>query len=409
MPDMIYTPDTRSDRSGQPPEMVSEMTVRTKRPTWWKGIIFALLLGLVVAGMVYAALFLRSKEGPKLVPTTTRAISVAVMTAQPGGSFSLEEKFTGLAQPRRTSQLGFSSGGRIIALNADVGDRVARGRTLAKLDTRGLNAQLGSSQAVIEEARAAHALALSTVERQRTLMERGHVSQQRVDEAEAQANTSLARIEAAKARAETLRIAIDLARIKAPFTGVITKRFVDEGAIAGPGTPVFELVETGHLEARIGVPASVAAKLKMGNIYTLSTDVGDVEAKLRSVTGVIERGQRTIATVFDIIDNEKLPAGAIVRLSIKRDVEEDGVWVPVKALSAASRGLWTVYVVRPDADGWVALSQPVEMVHSEGDRAYVRGTLKSGDRIITEGLQRITPGMSVVPREEVSADNSDQG
>lgn len=409
MPDMIYTSDNRIDSSDHQQEIASEMTVRTKRPTWWKGIIFTLLLGLVVAGMVYAALFLRSEEGPKLVPATSRAISVSVMTLEPGGSFNLEEKFTGLAEARRSSQLGFASGGRIIALSADVGDRVAQGRTLAKLDTRGLNAELGSSQAVIEEARAAHALALSTVERQRILMERGHVSQQRVDEAEAQANTSLARIEAAKARAETLRIAIDLARIKAPFTGVITKRFVDEGAIAGPGTPVFELVETGHLEARIGVPASVAATLKTGNTYTLTTNAGDVEAKLRSVTGVIERGQRTEAAIFDILDNDSLPAGAIVRLSVERDVEEDGVWVPVKALSAASRGLWTVYVVRPDEHGWVALSQPVEMVHSEGDKAYVRGTLKSGDKIITEGLQRITPGMSVVPREEVSADNSDQG
>ena len=101
MPDMIYTSDNRADGDGQPPEMMNEMAVRTKRPTWWKGIIFLLLLGLVVAGMVYAALFLRSEEGPKLVPTTTRAISVSVMTAQPGGSFSLEEKFTGLAEPRR--------------------------------------------------------------------------------------------------------------------------------------------------------------------------------------------------------------------------------------------------------------------------------------------------------------------
>ena len=54
--------------------------------------------------------------------------------------------------------------------------------------------------------------------------------------------------------------------------------------------------------------------------------------------------------------------------------------MPVKALSAASRGLWTVYVADPSGDGWTAVPRPVEMVHSEGDRAYVRGPIQPGER-----------------------------
>ena len=79
----------------------------------------------------------------------------------------------------------------------------------------------------------------------------------------------------------------------------------------------------------------------------------------------------------------------------------------MKALSAASRGLWTVYVAAPSGDGWTAVPRPVEMVHSEGDRAYVRGPIQPGERVIVDGLQRITPGMPVTPRDSQRANLTD--
>tara|TARA_R110002073_G_scaffold137248_2_gene286194 strand:- start:1847 stop:2731 length:885 start_codon:yes stop_codon:yes gene_type:complete len=294
-------------------------------------------------------------------------------------------------------------------MSADVGDRVKQGATLARLDTRSLGAQLASADAMVEEARAAHSLALNTVERQRTLKLQGHVSQQRVDEAEAQANTSMARIEAARAQADTLRVQIDLARITAPFDGVVTARMVDEGAIAAPGTPILELVETGHLEARIGLPAISAARLVPGEMYKLVADTGTVEAKLRTVTGVIDADRRTVAAMFDIENSGDLAVGAVVRLSMEREINEPGFWVPVKAMSTASRGLWTVFVAAPSEHGWRAEPRPVEMVHSEGGRGFVRGPVQEGERVIVDGLQRIAPGMPVEPRDATSAVTPNEG
>ena len=250
---------------------------------------------------------------------------------------------------------------------------------------------------------------MSTVDRQRTLKLQGHVSQQRVDEAEAQANTSLARIEAARAQADTLRVQIDLARITAPFDGVVTARMVDEGAIAAPGTPILELVEAGRLEARIGLPAISAARLVPGETYKLVADTGTVDAKLRTVTGVIDADRRTVAAMFDIENSGDLAVGAVVRLSMEREIDEPGFWVPVKAMSTASRGLWTVLVAAPSEHGWRAEPRPVEMVHSEGGRGFVRGPVQEGDRVIVDGLQRIAPGMPVVPRDATSADTPNEG
>lgn len=370
---------------------------RDVRPTWLKGIAFLVILGLATGGLVYGAFAMRSKEGPKVAVAAPEPLTVEVADIEVATTFELEEGYAGLATASRTSQLGFSSGGRIDAINVRVGDRVTAGATLAKLDIRALGAQLASANAVVEEARASHRLALDTVERQRTLRQQGHVSSQRVDEAEAQAATAAARIEAARAQADTLRVQIDLARITAPYDGVITNRFADEGAIAGPGLPLLEVVETGKLEARIGVPSAAVSSLEPGKEYMLQSDAGAVPATLRSVTGVVSTSQRTVAAVFDFTQPDAIPAGCVVRLNLPRTIEEGGFWVPLKALTSASRGLWTIYVAVPSGSGTRAEGRLVEMIYSTGDRAYVRGPMKPNDRVIIDGLHRITPGVPVTP------------
>lgn len=373
-------------------------TDRTARPSFLKGLLF---IGVIAVGVALLAIFVlsqRSSEGPLVISENPTPLSVDVVVANMQSSLALDEKFTGIVQPRRSSALGFSDGGRIAALNVDVGDRVTDGQVLAVLDTRAVRSQLVSAEAQVNEAKASHALAMNTVERQQTLLERGHVSQQRVDEALAQAATADARIEAARARADTLRVQIDLATIRAPYPGMITSRNFDEGAIAAQGAPIFQLVETGALEARIGLPAPLAAALEPGDIYTLSTDVGPVDAKLRSVTGIIDAGQRSVTSLFDITDAASVSAGTVVRLSVSRDVQENGLWLPVSALAEGQRGLWSLYIASPEGDGWVARPGLVEVVQTEGERVFVRGAISDGDRIIVDGLQRVAPGQSVSPR-----------
>ncbi|MEM5518393.1 efflux RND transporter periplasmic adaptor subunit [Henriciella sp. AS95] len=382
---------------------------REPKPSFLKGLLFLVVILIALAGLGAFVLTQRSSEGPLIISEKPTPLSVDVITANLQQSLDLDEKFTGLVSAKRTSELGFSAGGRIARMDVDVGDRVVAGQSLAVLDTRGLRSQLVSAEAQIAEAVANHALAMSTVERQNALLAKGHVAQQRVDEAVAQATTAKARIDAASAQAETLRVQIDLSRITAPYGGMITHRNFDEGAIASPGAPVFELVETDALEARIGLPSSLAAELDIGHDYELLGDRGAVTAKLRAVTGIIDSGQRTVTTVFDIVDNTAVSTGAVVRLELQRNVSEPGLWVPVSALSEGQRGLWSIYIARQEDGVWRARPGLVEVIQSEGDRAYVRGAVSDGDRIIMDGLQRITPGQPVLPKLDPTATTANEG
>ena len=139
--------------------------VRETKPTAVKGLIFFVVLLIIAAAIGFFILNNRSVEGPKVADKAPEPLSVQTIVVSTEAAFNVDEKFTGTITPRRTSQLGFPTGGRIERMSADVGDRVGAGRTLAALDVRGLTAQLASAEAVVAEAEAAHALALATVQR----------------------------------------------------------------------------------------------------------------------------------------------------------------------------------------------------------------------------------------------------
>ena len=123
---------------------------------------FILVLLVLLAFLGAFVLQNRSVEGPLVPAERPVPISVETVNVSLQPAFKAEEKFTGIVSPRRTSQLGFASGGRINDLRVDIGDRVETGQVLAVLDTRSLRAQLSSANAVVAEAargdRRAHVL-----------------------------------------------------------------------------------------------------------------------------------------------------------------------------------------------------------------------------------------------------------
>lgn len=308
------------------------------------------------------------------------------------------EAFPGLVTARRESALGFERGGRIDAIEVDVGDRVAAGDVLAVLDTSALAAQIAAADAQTAEARVQVSLARATEERQRTLMERGHISPQRLDEAATATQAADARRAAAAASANALRAQLALSVIAAPYDGVITARLVDEGAIAAPGQAIVNIVEDGSLEIRVGLPPVTAARLVVGQSYDFRADAGEIQAVFRASTGVVDVQSRSVTAIFDVADGQGAQAGQVARLVLDAPIDAEGFWVPTSALAEGRRGLWSVYALAED-DGGVYRIEPhsVEALRVEADRVFVRGAVDDGALILASGLQRVTPGQRVRP------------
>ncbi len=361
------------------------------------GAGFAVLTAALGIAIIVILVSAMRSAGADIRQAGPAALPVRVLTVDYQDDAMISEAYPGLVAACRESDLGFESGGRITEVAVDVGDQVRAGDILARLDTSTLRARIAAADAQTHEADAQLEIARATELRQRTLLDRGHISRQRLDEVATNTSAAEARRQAAAAQANALRAQLVLSEITAPFDGVITARSADEGAIAAPGSPVLRLVENTALEIRIPLPASAVTNLTAGQVYDFITHAGPITARFRTATGVVDVRTRTVSAIFDV-EAGTARAGEVARLQLETGISGQGFRVPASALTEGSRGLWSVQTLVAGEDGsWIVEPRVVETLHVEIDRAFVRGAVNEGDRIVASGLQRVTAGQRVIP------------
>lgn len=84
--------------------------------------------------------------------------------------------------------------------------------------------------------------------------------------------------------------------------------------------------------------------------------------------------------------------GATARLMLEVTESKRGAWVPLNSISQAEQGLWTVFTLSSEN---LAQKDLVELIYIENKRAFVSGTLQSGDRVIVGGASKVADGQAV--------------
>ena len=385
------------------------------------------------------------------------ALPVETIEAQPVDRIQAKRVFTGRIASQRATDLAFVTSARVTAVLVDEGDRVRQGQPLARLDDRDLKlqraslaAQRDAAQARLDELRegprresieAARAqvseierqleLAQVQTRRRSELLARQAISQEEFDRLDFQAKALDASLEAARARLreletgtrseqiraqeavvaelsariESVELEVDKSILRAPFAGRIAARSLDEGAVSSPGLTVLRLVEESEPEARIGVPVESVGQLAVGDVRSVEVAGREYEARVTSVLPELEARTRT-ATVLLALPRDsgaELFPGQIARLSLDGEEAVSGYWLPLSALTRGARGLWAAYAVEPAGEGapepglYQVERRQVEILHSEGDRALVRGALAPGVRLIAAGANRVADGQLVRP------------
>jgi RND family efflux transporter MFP subunit len=359
-----------------------------------------LVLAAAGAAVAWTA---ESPAGPAPPPP----LPVQVVAADFQDGYARTRTYPGRIAAARRSALGFERDGLLIQVAVDDGDAVAAGDILAVLDTEPLQRRRAELAAARRATLARLALAEATLRRRSTLVDRGHASDQALDEARFEVQALTAEAERLAALIAAIDLDIDKSALRAPFAGRVDARLADEGTVVEPGQPVLRLVETGRLEARIGVPEAAARALDPGEPYAVEILGAPVDATLRALTPALDPTTRTVTAVFDLDPQGTVdPAvGALVRLRLPETVPEPGVWLPRTALTEGVRGLWTVFTLDDADDGAGTVRRAdVEILHAEAARVYVRGTLAPGDLVVADGTHRVVPGQRVVPAAGLVAD-----
>jgi RND family efflux transporter MFP subunit len=320
--------------------------------------------------------------------------------------YQVERTYGGHLSHRRSSLLGFEFSGVINSVMVEEGAVLSRGDILLSIDSSSIEAQLREALANVATARANITaqkaqleLSRNTLKRYEDLVEEGHASAQQLDELRIQHRIDQSSLlvlrtkyEAADARAQIIEVNLAKTQISAPYNGVVQKRYVDEGSIVTPGQPVLSIVELGAMEARVGLPENMAAYVDPNRSYEFKISQKSVPGRLKSLLPAVDQETGTVIALFEL-DSADLYAGSLAEMKLQVTVNESGFWLPLTALAESQRGLWSVLVVTESTLEIEA--RLVEILHRGSDQVYVRGTLQTGDLVVSGGTSRIVPGQSV--------------
>ena len=194
-------------------------------------LIAAIALAWVTAQLIYANVDATLTE-------TRSPLPVAVVHFDISDQYQRRSSYVGTVKSGRDSQLAFEVGGTLVSVPAREGMEIAAGSTIASLDTDRRLAQLREAQAELQRIDADLELAKLKRARFEDLLGRGLTSQQEFDAARLgeQALTQ-ARI-SSRARRDSAALDVEKSTLRAPYSGIVAQRFVQEGTVVAPGTPV---------------------------------------------------------------------------------------------------------------------------------------------------------------------------
>jgi RND family efflux transporter MFP subunit len=348
--------------------------------------------GLAAAGWLLS----RPPAGTASDGEAASALPVQVQRVERISSYAVFETHAGRVVNRRASDLGFDRSGRLDEVAFEEGDRVAEGDVLARLDMRELRSLRRQAVAEVRRIEAQLALAKVTTQRRNKLHAADHLAPQELDEAVYSEEAIAAGLEAARAAVQNIDVRLELSEIRAPYPGTIEDRFVDEGTVVSPGAAILRIVEDDVLEVQMGVPPDAAAALEPGSTHELVIDGRTQPAKLHAVLPTVEADTRTVRVVFRLEGSEgPVRAGSLARLTLETEVPGEGFWLPLTALAESRRGLWSAYVVVDAEQGAQVDRRLVEVIHAGAERVFVRGALRTGERVVTTGIHRLVPGQRV--------------
>jgi RND family efflux transporter MFP subunit len=373
------------------------MSYSTKNRSFPRSTAVGLACAVVITTGLSGALHLRAAQS---VSTEVRApMPVAAIGFVTESEYSRSTSLLGLVEANRSAVLGFELPGMLSEVRVREGSVVAAGDTLATLDDGTLRSARRAILAQLQQAESQLELAQLNAKRQRELVETGAVSRERFDETRLTALALSAQVDVVRAELSKIELDLEKSQLRAPYAGVIALRYLDEGSIVSAGVPVLRLIETGAMEAHIGVPVELTRTLIPGKEYSLEIRGTVVQAKLSAVRPDIDPYTRSVTSVFMLPENTLVLHGEAVTLELSRQITEEGGWLPVSALLEGQRGIWNVLRLEEVGQQIVSVREVVEVLEIQGDHAYVRGSIVDGQQIIAAGVHRIAPGTAVTPLE----------
>lgn len=350
---------------------------------------------MVISSLVMTLLVLGCMDSTEPVIKAKPPLTVDAMRVSKSDYYTMTREYAGSIQAGQNANLGFELSGKIARLMVDVGQAVEKGQELISLDTQLLDAELKQLNAQLKEIRAQQRLTKVNLDRQYALKKKGFSSESEIDllmsDKEALEANSL-RIDAA---IEENRLREQKSTIVAPYSGIVSKRYVSLGDVVAVGAPTLSLLSVNDKEAIIGVHHNDVQDIQAKKSFLIRVANREYPASLISKASNIDINSRTIRLRFLLDKESALLDGELAYLLYEKKYPQKGYWLPNTALIDGIRGTWNVFTLNMIDEKKVVERRTVQVLFANNQSVYVQGALSDGDEVITTGLHKVVSGQIV--------------
>jgi multidrug efflux system membrane fusion protein len=382
---------------GQPSDRLSEPSPAPASRA--KLLVGAALLVLITAG---AVTFLNRKSEADALAKETEAVAVpTVAIVQPASEPGNDELvLPGNLQAFEESPIFARTNGYLLRWYKDMGSKIQKGELLAAIDTPEVDQELSQARAGREQVKSALELAKISADRWANLRKSDSVSQQEADQQASGYQQAQANLAAADANVRRLEQLESFKNVYAPFSGVLTRRNVDPGALINSGAgaagkELFDIARVDPLRVYVSVPQAYAPSMKVGVKATVTLQ----EFPGQKFTGIVARtadaidpATRTLNTEVDVPNKDgKLLPGSFGQVHFATGMSVPRITIPVNAMLFRAEGPRAAVV---DKDGKVHL-HPISIGRDFGSTLEILGGLDASDQVIINPSDSLEEGQQV--------------
>ncbi len=349
-------------------------------------------------------------------------VAVEVDSVRVGPIREIRE-FTGSVLPQYRYIIAPKVSGRVIELRKRIGDPIRRGEVVARIDdaeyqqdVREAEANLRSTQASVAEAKSQLSLAAQDLERVQSLQQKGIASPSELDAATTNHEAQQSRLELAQAQVEQRQAALKSAEIRlaytvlvAPEPGFTGERFVDEGALLSPNSPVVSVIGIDRVIIQTTIIERDYGLVHVGQQAEVTVDAFPTKiftGQVARIAPMLQEASRMAQMEIEVVnDSLVLKPGMFTSVRVVLAENDSAQTVPGRAVVTRDGGKGVFVVNRAEP---IARYVPVEIGITTPDRTEII-TPEIHDLVVTLGQHLLADGSPVILPRPTGAPGSETG
>lgn len=332
------------------------------------------------------------------------AVPVGVATVKQR-NFDVYLTGLGSVQAFNTVSLKTRIDGQIMQVNFREGQDVKTGALLIQIDPRPYQVALQQAQAQLQKDEAQLTNAKAQYERNRVLYEQGVIAKQDLDTLQASFGTFEGTIAADKATIESAKLNLTYCSIRSPIDGRVGLRQVDPGnyVTAAGNTPMLIITQLHPIAVVFTLPEDqlqqVAGQMRKGTLEVDAYSRDDVTklatGSLLTIDNQIDQttGTARLKGIFQNTESTLWP-NQFVNIHLLLQQLKNSITMPAAAIQRGPNGTFTYAV---DANNTVQM-RPVQVALTQGNTVVVTSGVEPGERVVTDGQEKLQVGMKVAPQ-----------